>query len=347
MKKAISILIVLAAVLSVTSCAGKNKEEITEASVSPHAERETVTAERKPNESGVAASGDNTGIHWILYNDGELDITGAGRWDASEQVLAYAEMIKKVCFSEGISIVGQEAFKGCKNLKELSLPESMQIIEEQAFSGCNVQALNFGKNVASFSADAFDECEITDIKISADNAYYSTDRYGVIFNKAKTELVMYSDGFRMNSYTVPSTVERIGENAFLGNEKLVSIDFSDSLIQIGARAFADCENLREISLPQQITLIGESAFENCTSLKEVEFPETLQVIGDNSFAGCTEITQVSLPKSVTTVGTKAFADSVEKVYYAGSKTAWSAVWVGDKAFVNASIIFGEKDPKPE
>lgn len=336
---------VLAAVMSLVSCASKNKEDVTEASVIPHAERETVTAEHKPNESGIAASGDNAGIRWLLYNNGELDIKGSGRWDADTQVLSYADMIKKVCFSEGVTVIGKEAFKGCKNLKELSLPESVQIIEEQAFSGCNVQALNFSRNITSFAADAFDECEITDIKISADNPYYSTDRYGVIFNKAKTELVMYSDGFRMNSYTVPPTVERIGENAFLGNENLVKADLPDSLTQIGKKAFADCENLREIELPQQLTLIGASAFENCTSLKEVQFPETIQVIGDDSFAGCTGITQISLPKSVTTVGTGAFAESVEKVNYAGSKKTWSDVWVGENAFVNASVIFGEKSPE--
>lgn len=342
MKKAISILMVLAAVVSFTACGGQNKENTTEPSVIPHAERETVTAEHKPNESGVAASGSNVGIQWILYNDGALEITGNGKWEASTEVLAHSDQIKKVRFGEGISAIAKESFKGCKNLKELVLPESMQVIEEQAFSGCNVQALNLGKNVAFISADAFDECEITDIKISTDNAYYSTDRYGVIFNKTKTELVLYSDGFRMNSYTVPSTVERIGTNAFLGNENLVSIDFPETLKEIGTGAFADCENLREVNLPKQITLIGASAFENCTLIKEIKFPETVQVIGDKSFAGCTGITVLNLPKSVTTIGTGAFAESVEEVYYAGSKTSWAAVWVGEDAFVNASVMFGEK-----
>lgn len=342
MKKAISVLMVLVAAVSFTACGGRNKEDTTEPSVIPHAERETVTAVQKPNESGVSASGNNAQNQWILYNDGALEITGNGKWEISTEVLAYADQIKKVRFGEGINAIAKESFKDCKNLKELVLPESMQVIEEQAFSGCNVQSLNLGKNVAFISADAFDECEITDIKISSDNAFYSTDRYGVVFNKAKTELVFYSDGFRMNSYTVPSTVEKIGKNAFLGNENLVGVTFPESLKEIGTRAFADCENLREINLPKQITLIGASAFENCTSLKEVKFPETVQVIGDRAFAGCTGITALNLPKSVTTIGTEAFAESVEEVYYAGSKTAWAAVWVGDKAFVNASIIFGEK-----
>lgn len=342
MKKVISVLMVLAAAVSFTACGGRNKENTTEPSVIPHAERETVTAEQKLNDSGVAASGNNADIQWVLYNDGELEITGVGKWEASAVVLAYAEQIRKVHFSEGVNVIAKESFADCKNLKELVLPESMQVIEEKAFSGCNVQELNLGKNVALISADAFDECEITNIKISTDNAYYSTDRYGVIFNKAKTELIMYSDGFRMNTYTVPSTVERIGKNAFLGNENLIGVTFSENLKEIGAMAFADCENLREINFPQNLTLIGASAFENCNSLKEIEFPETVQVIGDRSFAGCTGITVLNLPKSVTTIGTEAFAESVEEVYYAGSKTAWTAVWVGEKAFVNASVIFGEK-----
>lgn len=345
MKKITAILTLLAAIVSFTACGGRGAEEITEASVIPHAERETVTAEQKPNESGVAANGNNANAQWVLFNDGALEITGTGKWETNPDVLLYAEQIKKVRFGEGINAIGTEAFMGCENLKELVLPESMQVIEARAFSGCGIRALNLGRNVALIAADAFDECEITDVKISTDNAYYSADNYGVIFNKAKTELVMYSDGFRMNSYTVPSTVERIGENAFLGNENLVGITFPDSVTEIAAGAFSGCENLREISLPQQLVLIGASAFENCTALKEIKFPETVQVIGDNSFAGCTGITSLELPKSVTTVGVGAFAESVEDVFYAGSKVAWSAVWVGEKAFVNADITFGEKSPE--
>lgn len=345
MKKAIAFLTLLAAVASFTACGGRNVEEITEASVIPHAERETVTAEQKPNDSGVAASGNNSDAQWVFYNDGALEITGSGRWEASPEVLAYAENIKKIRFGEGINAVGAQAFKDCKNLKELVLPESLQVIEAQAFSGCSVKALVIGKNVAFISADAFDECEITDVKISTDNANYSADNYGVIFNKAKTELIMYSDGFRMNSYAVPPTVEKIGDNAFLGNENLVSVTLPDSLKEIGAGAFANCENLREIEFSQQLAVIGASAFENCNSLKELKFPETLQVIGDGSFAGCTGITELDLPKSVTTVGVSAFAETVEEVHYAGSKTAWSAVWVGENAFTNASVIYGEKDPQ--
>ena len=112
---------------------------------------------------------------------------------------------------------------------------------------------------------------------------------------------------------------------------------SASALRVIAVAYKVIDNL-----PQNLTLIGASAFENCNSLKEIEFPETVQVIGDRSFAGCTGITVLNLPKSVTTIGTEAFAESVEEVYYAGSKTAWTAVWVGEKAFVNASVIFGEK-----
>lgn len=345
MKKAITILTVFAMAVSFTACAGRDREEETEISVIPQAERETVTAEIKPNESGVAASGENKGAQWVLYNDGALEIAGYGKWEKSAQVLEHSDQIKKIRFGDGITAIGKEAFAGCKNLKDIVLPESMQAIEAKAFSGCNVQALNLGKNVSLLAADAFDECEITNVKISTENAYYSTDRYGVVFNKTKTELVLYSDGFRMNSYIIPSTVEKIGSNAFLGNDNLVGITLPESLKEIGAGAFADCENLRELNLPLQITVIGASAFENCTSLKAVAFPDKVQVIGEKAFAGCMGITTLDLPKSVTTVGAGAFAESVEEVNYAGSKTAWSAVWVGENAFVNASVNFGEKSPQ--
>ena len=343
MKKAISILLLLAVAASLASCGGREKtEETTAPSVIPHAERETVTAGQKPNESGIAASGKTEVFGWLLYNDGALEITGAGTWNAEPAVLAYAENITKVIFAEGVSAIGKDSFAGYENLKEIVLPESLLVVESRAFADCAIKSLSLGSNVALIAPDAFDGCEITDIKISKDNAYYSTDRYGVIFNKEKTELIMFSDGFKMNSYTVPATVEKIGEYAFLGNERLVTVELPDSLLEIGARAFADCDNLRNINLPPLLTTIGASAFENDGSISKIEFPESVQIIGDNAFAGCTDLFEITVPQSVTTIGNGAFAETVEKVYYNGSKTAWTAVWVGENAFANASVIFNEK-----
>ena len=176
MKKIISILIILAVAATISSCGSSDIQETTAPSVIPHAERETVTTEQKPNESGIASKGATETASWILYNDGALEITGTGTWNSNPELLANAEKITKVIFSEGISTIGQAAFAGCENLKEIILPESLLIIEAQAFSGCGIKALNIGRNVAFIAADAFDGCEITDIKISQDNAYYSTDR---------------------------------------------------------------------------------------------------------------------------------------------------------------------------
>ena len=342
MKKAISILLLFAVAVSLASCGGTNTQETTAPSVIPHAERETVTVEQKPNESGVAATGNTETASWILYNDGALEIKGNGKWETPPELTANAEKITRVIFSEGINTIGLAAFAGCENLKEIVLPESLQIIEAQAFADCGIKSLNIGRNVALISPDAFDECELTAIKISADNAYFSADRYGVIFNKTKTELLLYSDGFKMNSYTVPETVEKIGEYAFLGNERLVTVVLPDSLKEISTRAFADCDNLKNINIPSQLNLIGASAFENCSSISKIDFSTGVQIIGDKAFAGCSGLQEITLPKSVTTIGNGAFAESVEKVYYKGSENAWKAVWVGENAFVGASVIFNEK-----
>jgi hypothetical protein len=342
MKKAISILILFAVAASFASCGGKEIEETTAPSVVLHAERETVTVEQKPNESGIAAQGITETASWVLYNDGALEITGAGIWSANPEVLAYAEKITKVIFTEGLNTIGEASFAGCENLKEIVLPESLLVIETRAFADCGITSLSVGRNVNLLAPDAFDGCEITDIKISRDNPYYSTDRYGVIFNKEKTELVMFSDGFKMNSYTVPKTVEKISDYAFLGNERIVTVELPDSLKEISTRAFADCDNLRNVSLPPQLTLIGASSFENCSSISKIEFPESLQTIADNAFAGCTGLEEITVPKSVTSIGNGAFAESVKKVYYDGSEAAWKTIWIGENALIGASVIFNEK-----
>ena len=74
--------------------------------------------------------------------------------------------------------------------------------------------------------EAFTGCGLQNIKVSADNRYY-TEQDDVLFDKEGAELVFFPRKGRM-SYRVPAGVKRIGDYAFAG-----------------------CEDLREIILPER------------------------------------------------------------------------------------------------
>ncbi len=52
--------------------------------------------------------------------------------------------------------IGDHAFEGCKNLKEVCLPESVVEIGESAFAGCeNLEEINIPNSVREISYYAF------------------------------------------------------------------------------------------------------------------------------------------------------------------------------------------------
>ena len=71
---------------------------------------------------------------------------------------------------------------------------------------------------------------------------------GVLFNKAKTELIQYPAGNTRTSYTIP-----------------------DSVTSLGKTAFCNCIHLISVAVPESVTSIGNSAFSGCTSLTSITF----------------------------------------------------------------------------
>lgn len=156
------------------------------------------------------------------------------------------------------------------------------------------------------------------------------------------------DGAFWKSYkkvTLPDTVESIGSQAFLNNEKLRSIRMPSNLKQIKDFAFSGCSALTEVEFNKKLTYIGSYAFKDCISLRKVTLPSPRYKLKEGTFQGCFKLRSVSLgngvseigdrafyknyalksvkiPASVTKVGSSAFArcEDLESVSFKGKKT---------------------------
>ncbi|MDR3293253.1 MAG: leucine-rich repeat domain-containing protein [Clostridiales bacterium] len=95
----------------------------------------------------------------------------------------------------------------------------------------------------------------------------------------------------------------IGNEAFSGYNKLISITLPTAVIIIGDSAFAGCSGLTSISLPN-IASIGDRAFAGCSGLISISIPKVAS-IGDGAFVLCSRLTSISLPK-VASIGHNAF-----------------------------------------
>ena len=95
--------------------------------------------------------------------------------------------------------------------------------------------------------------------------------------------------------SVPSTVVKIGDRAFMGCNALNSVQFtSPKYTEIGDYAFSGCEKLASINFPSTLETIGDGAFHACTSLKMIVIPQSVKNIGRNAFMRCTSLGAVNM-----------------------------------------------------
>lgn len=108
---------------------------------------------------------------------------------------------------------------------------------------------------------------------------------------------------------VPEGVTEIEENAFRdANKSLESVVLPSTLVKIGEEAFTYCEHLKAVKIPESVREIGERAFENCKSLEECNIPEGITEIKDRTFSS-TALKHITLPKSIKKIGHLAFSSA--------------------------------------
>lgn len=162
-----------------------------------------------------------------------------------------------------------------------------------------------------------------------DNIVAVDVKYGVksIGSNAFSEFGTVDTGV---TFSLPSSLVSIADNAFSGCKRLKSIELPNSLTTIGEGAFQECSALESVTLgssvetigawafngtpissitiPASVKSIGKWAFADCTALESVTFAEGSQLtsIGDNAFNYCNALESIAIPNSVTSIGESAF-----------------------------------------
>ena len=279
------------------------------------------------------------GVLYYEIHAGKVTITGCdysatGEVEIPESIEGYP-----------VTSIGGYAFCGCSRLTSVTIPDSVTNIGKCAFYDCKaLTSVTIPDSVMSISIGTFFGCtSLTSITVDGDNPSYSSDEFGVLFNKDKTELIQYPAGNTGNIYVVPNSVTSIGDGALSYCDRLTSITIGNGVMSIGEEAFYNCTGLISITIPDSVTNIGTYAFQNCTRLTSVIIGNGVRSIGDLVFYGCTGLTSVTIPDSVTSIGDGAFEDcsSLTDVYYSSSEAAWNSITIGEgnENLTNANIHF--------
>ena len=132
---------------------------------------------------------------------------------------------------------------------------------------------------------------------------------------------------KMRTYTIPSTIEIIGKEAFGHCRYLTSITLSPNIKSIADRAIKTCDELTSITLPPKVEIIGKAVFEHCRSLKRVELNEHLKFVGSWTFASCDELEHVVMYPNITHLPDSMFfeCDKLKEIIFKGTVEQWDSI----------------------
>ncbi len=248
--------------------------------------------------------------------------------------------LTEITIPDSVTKIGMNAFANCTGLTEITIPDSVTTIENVAFMGCTgLTEIAIPDSVTSIQSDAFDDCSgLTSITVDPNNNNYTSDEYGVLFDKNKTQLIRYPIGNTRTSYTIPDGVTSTDWNAFYGCSGLTSIIIPDGVTTIGGWAFTDCIGLTSITIPDSVTSIGIRAFDGCSGLKgDITIPDGVTYIADYTFSGCSGLTSITIPDGVTSIGRDTFSgcSGLTSITIPDGVTS-----IGDGAFFKCSGLTG-------
>ena len=177
----------------------------------------------------------------------------------------FGSQLASVSFPDGLTYVGDNAFRECSLLTSANLGNSVNYIGEGAFSGCtSLIDVHFGEVLDSIGHGAFSSCE------------------------------------QLKSFNYGQKLKKIGTGAFSYCEALEKVTLPNTTEVIEGSAFAFCSSLKEISLPEGLKEIGSYALEGC-DLSELVIPSTVTKIGEFLLSKYTDYLNYNLKNIIVNI----------------------------------------------
>lgn len=224
--------------------------------------------------------------------------------------------LTQITIPANVTTISASAFENASGLTSITFDtgsiygSTLSFIYERAFAGATkLTQINIPSSVVHIGQDAFlNTTSLTQFIVSGSNFNYSSDAYGVLFNKTKTILIQYPIGSTVTRYDIPTTVLTVAQNAFNGAIALTSITIPASVISIGDKTFGNMFKLSSITVnPSNLyyssDTVGALFDKNKTQLFQYPssnnsttytIPTTVTWMAMNAFMNSTKLTAFSI-----------------------------------------------------
>ena len=268
-------------------------------------------------------------------------------------------------FDNNIKEIGDFAFYGCTNLKEINIPNTVNKIGVRAFEGCSnleevyidantVKEMNFrnnlklksvtiGKNVKSMSYSTFSKCSnLSEFLIISESVDINNS---VIGDETSVTELKVNEGNNKYKFEDGILFSKDGSKiyAYLPGKQEDTYVFDNNIKEIGDFAFYGCGNLKEINIPNTVNKVGGRAFDSCKNLTNIFVNASSLYF--NTFRDDASLQNVTIGKNTTIWSYSVFQGSnkIPSITYLGTKDEWSntlgktSLWKGGNTSIKKII----------
>lgn len=246
-KKVVSLMLALAMLLALAACGG-GKDPAPEGNPSAGAPVEASAGLPNVDLPDTDSAGDKVPVSY-KFEDGTLTCSGNGEivqedwisvisnalFETDEDICK--EAVKKLVLEPGVEVIGDEVFKGCKNLTGvLDIPEGVLLIGKQAFMDTGLASITLPNSVMD----------------------YGNGEDGGIFQNCKN----------LFKVSLPEYMNAIPKSMFLGCKGLTKLELPENLTAIGSKAFSGT-GITELTLPASLQEWDSHTLANMQNLTDL------------------------------------------------------------------------------
>lgn len=258
----------------------------------------------------------------------------------------YLKQITEVHIEEGVTAIGNSAFRGMKALKKANIPASIQHLGDYIFrADSELTEVEWAPNFMAH------ELQDNDTKGTNGETYIGTYVPTSMFDFCSK----LGDGKELTKW-LPSSFTGVGCAAFRGTKFTVDFDNWSNLKYIGARAFEQMPHLESFTLTDNIQIglrgtdsnafngsglkklivntqeVPRSFANGCTELTDITLGSAVKKIQPFAFYS-TAITTLDVPEGISNIGDSAFyaCQNLNKLTFRGNVT------LGEKVFTACGI----------
>ena len=201
-----------------------------------------------------------------------------------EHEMAPEARITTVTIPASVTSIESSAFNGCRRLTSITVDgnnpnyssengilynkeKTTLIAVPQTLNGTVSIPASVTSIMGVGGGTFFNSTGITGIMVDENNLNYSSEN-GILYDKAKTEAIRAPGGIS-GTVSIPTSVTKIGDGAFLGCARLTAVNIPEGVMSIGQHAFGGCTSITNISVPANVRSIGIFAFSLWTNRQTI------------------------------------------------------------------------------